>query len=121
VVSAVSAVQIAGSSNVTINYTLSDLTASGNFVDVEISSNGGSTWVVPTSSLTGNVGVGQSVGNKTITWNAGVDFSGQSQLDMRVRVRARDYFANQGAFVQSSNFILDTAGPVVSNISAIQL
>src|SRR3989339_182028 len=120
VVSAVSAVQIAGSSNVTINYSLSDLTASGNFVDVEISSNGGSTWVVPTSSLTGNVGVGQSVGNKTITWNAGVDFSGQSQLDMRVRVRARDYFANQGAYVQSSNFILDTAGPVVSNISAIQ-
>lgn len=120
VVSAVSASQTAGSNNVTISYTLTDLTTAGNFVEVEISSNGGSTWVVPTSTLTGDVGAGQSTGGKTVTWNAGVDFDEQEQADMRVRVRARDYFANQGAFTQSANFTLDTKGSVISNLAAVQ-
>ncbi len=120
VVSNVSVVQMAGNTNVAIGYTLSDLTTSGNFVDVEISSDGGSTWAVPTSTLSGDFGTGQSVGSKIVTWSAGVDFAGQSQTDMKVRVRARDYFANQGSFAQSSNFTLDTAGPVVVNVSAVQ-
>ena len=120
VVSAVSAVQMAGSTNVAIGYALSDLSGSGNFIDLEISSDGGATWIVPTSTLTGDFGSGQSTGSKVITWNAGVDFNNHEQVNMKVRIRGRDYFANQGSYAQSSNFNLDTRGPVISSVSAVQ-
>lgn len=119
-VSAVSAAQTVGGAGVIINYTLNDLTASGSFVEVEISSDNGISWTVPTSTLSGNVGSGQSVGSKSITWDAKVDFGNQEQSDMKVRVRAQDYFSNQGAFVQSAVFDLDTKSPVINNVVAAQ-
>lgn len=120
VISLVSASQLAGSSNITINYTLSDLTASGNVVEFGVSGDGGSTWSIATTSFSGEIGAGQTTGAKTFIWNAGVDFSGEYVTNMKIRVRARDYFGNLGSFVNSSNFILDTKAPIVSNVSVAQ-
>jgi hypothetical protein len=119
-VSSVSASQTAGTTNVVVAYTLADFTGGGNFVDLEISDDGGSTWTVPTTTVSGNIGAGQSVGSKTITWNAGTDFSGQAKSNMKLRVRARDYYANQGVYSSSANFSLDTAGPSVSAVVVAQ-
>ncbi|MCX6778671.1 MAG: Ig-like domain-containing protein, partial [Candidatus Magasanikbacteria bacterium] len=120
VVSSVTASQTAGSSNVSVNYTLADLSSSGNLVEFGVSSDGGATWTVATTSVSGEVGTGQTTGSKTFVWNAGTDFTDQYQTDIKVRVRAKDYFGNQGSFVSSANFILDTLGPVVTNVAAVQ-
>ena len=119
-VSSVSASQTAGTTNIVINYTLSDFTAGGNFVNLEISDDGGTTWTVPTTTVSGNVGSGQSAGVKTIAWSAGTDFSGQAKSNMKVKVQARDYYGNQGSYSQSTNFALDTVGPTVNSVAAVQ-
>jgi len=121
VVSAVSASQNAGSSNVVINYTVTDISAGGLFTEFQVSSDGGSTWNVATSTFSGDAGSGVSTGVKSIVWNAGVDFSGQFETDMKVRVRSTDYYNHQGSFVNSANFTLDTKAPVVSAVTAAQV
>jgi len=120
VVSGVSVSQVTGQANVNIAYTLTDFTSGGNFVNLEISDDGGLTWTVPTTTISGNIGVGQSTGSKNITWNAGADFVNQENSNMKVRVLAKDYYGNQGTYSQSANFSLDTAGPVVSSVLAAQ-
>jgi len=120
VVSSVSASQNPGSTDVTVNYTLSDLTPAGNLVEFLVSADDGSTWAVATSTRSGNIGTGQTTGSKTFTWNAGTDYSGHGVSTMRVEVRAKDYFNNQGAYSQSANFSLDTLAPTISNITASQ-
>ncbi len=121
VVSNVLGVQTGGTSNIVISYDLSDATASGHNVEIDISDDSGATWTVTDTSLSGAVGAGQSTGSsQTITWDAGTDFDAQYEADMRVRVRSLDYYGNQGAFVESADFGLDTADPVVSNLVALQ-
>ena len=118
VVSAVTTSQGTGTKVVTVSYTLTD--ANSSFVDMDISSDGGSTWTVSTSSASGHIGSGITPGAKTITWNAGIDFNGQYNTNMKVRVRARDSFGNQGSATNSLAFTVDTHAPVLSNISASQ-
>lgn len=120
VVSGVIASQVAGSDAVTINYTLADITPAGNSVELSISSNSGSTWVVPSTAASGNIGIGQTTGTRTITWNADTDYSGHTSSTMRVRIRATDYFGNLGAYASSSNFSLDTEAPIITSITASQ-
>lgn len=121
VISSVSAVQTPGTTNVVVSYDLTDITPAGHTVDMAISNDSGLTWTVPTSSLTGDVGLGITTGSgKTITWQAGADFAGQQQNDMRVRVRAKDYFGSQGSYTQSADFTVDTKGPVISGLTATQ-
>ncbi|MFA6594378.1 MAG: hypothetical protein WCT16_03950 [Candidatus Buchananbacteria bacterium] len=120
VVSGVSVSQSAGTTNVVINYTLSDLTPAGNLVEFSVSSDGGGSWTVATTTRSGQIGSGQTTGAKTFTWAAGTDFSGQDLSTMRVLVRAKDYFGNQGSYASSANFSLDTLAPVISGISASQ-
>ena len=121
IVSNVSASQSSSSTDIVITYDLADDTSTGLTVEIDISEDGGGTWSVTDTSVTGNVGASQMTGTgKSITWDAGTDFSGQSQSDIRVRVRATDTFTNQGAYTESSNFAVDTASPVVSNVSATQ-
>jgi len=55
--------------------------------------------------------------NKVIVWDAGADFSGQSQDDIKVRVRGLDSFANSSGDIESSNFNVDTLSPAI-NITA---
>ncbi|KKQ40914.1 MAG: Transcriptional regulator [Candidatus Magasanikbacteria bacterium GW2011_GWA2_37_8] len=120
VISSVSASQTSGTGNVAITYTLTDLSTSN--VELNISNDGGSTWMVATSSVSGDVGAGISPGSgRSITWNAGVDFSDQEVSNMKVRLRAVDAYSNLGSFVSSANFVVDTKAPVVSSVVASQL
>lgn len=58
-------------------------------ITMEISSNGGLTYAVPTSLLTGAIGGAVRPGtNQRITWNAGADWNGQLSQQMRFRVSA---------------------------------
>jgi len=115
VVSNVSAAQTVGSSNVSISYDLADDTPTGLFIEVDVSEDSGATWNVSTSTTSGDVGASVSAGSgKTINWEAGTDFGGQEQGDIRVRVRARDNYYNQGLNVESSDFSLDTTTPAPS-------
>ncbi|MFA6194994.1 MAG: Ig-like domain-containing protein [Patescibacteria group bacterium] len=120
IVSGVAASQVSGSDNVSINYVLDDNTPAGHLVEFLISSDGGATWTVATTTRSGDIGSGQTVGTKNFVWSAGIDFSGHDLSVMRAQVRAKDYFGHQGAYAASANFSLDTLAPVILNISAHQ-
>ena len=79
VVSNVRASQRAGTKLVDIYYDLADSDSASVRVSLQISSDGGATWVVPVQTLVGT-GFGASVppGNgRWIEWNAGVDWNAQ--------------------------------------------
>jgi len=120
VVSGVSASQTAGTNAVRVDYSLSDLSSAGLLVEFGVSSDGGSSWTVATPTSSGDIGAGQTTGSRSFVWNAGTDFGNRYEADMRVRVRARDYFGNQGSYVESSDFSADTKDAVVSNVSGVQ-
>jgi hypothetical protein len=120
VVSGVTAAQTAGTDNVEVNYTLADNTPAGFLVEAEFSADGGTTWAVPATTVTGAIGTGITTGAKTFTWDAGTDFSAQHKTNMKVRVKAKDYFGNQGVFANSADFAIDTKAPVVSALIATQ-
>lgn len=120
VVSAATASQTSGSGNVLINYTITDATVGGNFVELEISDDDGLTWAVTPTITSGDIGAGVNTGALSITWNAATDFISQYQSDIKVRIKARDYFGNQGGFTPSSAFAIDTVSPIVSAVSAAQ-
>lgn len=120
VISNVLANQIVGSGNVSISYTLADNTPAGHLVEFLASSDNGSTWTVATSTVSGEIGAGQTTGTKNFTWSASVDFAGHDTATMKVKVRAKDYFSNQGSYTSSSAFSLDTLAPTISNILATQ-
>ncbi|MBT3949162.1 hypothetical protein HOF40_03680, partial [Candidatus Parcubacteria bacterium] len=120
IVSSVAASQSAGSSDIVITYDLDDGSSAGHLVEFGVSENSGGTWIVTSTSVSGDVGSGQTTGSKTFTWDAGTDFPGEDQSDMRVRVRSLDYYGNQGSYVESIDFSIDVADPVVSGVSAVQ-
>jgi len=57
---------------------------------LNLSSDGGSTWLVPTQSAFGDVGSGIYSGGHYIIWNAGVDCPGIESSAMKVRIIADD-------------------------------
>ena len=86
----ISAVQRAGTQLVDITY---DVTADTSTVSVTlaISSDGGTTFSVPATTVSGAVGLGVATGTgKVITWNAGVDWSKQFSTTTRFKVTADD-------------------------------
>jgi formylglycine-generating enzyme required for sulfatase activity len=90
VVSNLSASQRAGTKLVDIVY---DVAADTSSVDIslEVSSDGGSSFTVPATSLSGAIGAGVAVGtDRTITWDAGADWNQQSSSTMRFKVTADD-------------------------------
>jgi formylglycine-generating enzyme required for sulfatase activity len=90
VVSNISAAQRANSRLVDITY---DVAADFPTVSVslQVSSNGGSTFAVPATTLSGAIGAGVATGTaKKITWDAGADWSGQYSTQMRFKVIADD-------------------------------
>ena len=109
------AVQNTGSTTVQISYDLNDDTYDNLFVELGISEDSGSTWVVTSTSVIGDVGLDITTGtSKIITWDAGVDFDEQNQNDLQVHIRARDYYLNQGGYVTSTDFLLDTVNPITN-------
>lgn len=114
-VSAVTASQVPASSNIQINYNLFDHTASDILVELQVSADGGLTWTVPATSVSGDVGSTVNSGNsKSIIWQAGTDYPNQEQNSMMVRVRAKDKYQNQGSYIVSASFVLDNRAPVVA-------
>ena len=75
--------------------------ASAATVSLEASNDGGATWTVPTVSATGAIGSGVPMGaDRSILWDAGVDWSGQSSSRVFFRVIAEDWGqASPGSFV----------------------
>jgi sulfatase modifying factor 1 len=85
-------------------------------VTLEVSSDGGVSWVVPVTTAVGAVG-GSVVGgvNLRITWNAGVDWPGQVSSVMRYRVKVDDLVVPAGfAFIPAGVFQM---GDVLDGIS----
>ncbi len=91
VVSNVTASQRAGTKFVDVSYDLADPDTATLTVSLQISSDGGATWTVPTASTTGAIGSGVAPGlRRTLAWNAGADWNGQYSTAMRFRVTAED-------------------------------
>jgi hypothetical protein len=114
-ISNVSATQMPSSSDIQINYDVFDNTADNILVELQVSSDGGSTWTVPAVTLSGDVGPSVTSGNgKSMIWHAGTDFSSQEQSNMMAQVRPKDKYQNQGDYAGSNTFILDNRAPVVA-------
>jgi formylglycine-generating enzyme required for sulfatase activity len=99
VVSNISAAQRPNSRLVDITY---DVAADFPTVSVslQVSSDGGSTFAVPATTLSGAIGAGVATGTaKTITWNAGADWSGQYSTQTRFKVIADDGNSAEASFV----------------------
>lgn len=91
VVSNVRASQVPGTSYVDIYYDLSDPDGGTMTVEVRVSSDGGLTYSVPASTLSGSAGSGVSLGtNKLVRWYAGTDFGGNFIERCKVRITAID-------------------------------
>jgi uncharacterized repeat protein (TIGR02543 family) len=96
IVSNLTAAQRPGTKLVDITY---DVTADTPTVGVtlRISSDGGTTFSVPATTLTGAVGANVPVGTgKVITWNAGTDWLGNYSTTMRFEVKVDDGVVPEG-------------------------
>lgn len=114
-ISNVSATQVSSSSNIQINYDVFDNTVNPILVELQVSSDGGSTWTVPAITLSGDVGTSVTSGNgKSMIWHAGADFASQEQNNMRVQIRPRDKYQNQGDYAESNIFALDNRAPIIA-------
>jgi len=117
-VSNLSAGQRPGTQLVDISYDLASGVAEL-FVTLDISSDGGATWTVPATSVSGDVGSGVSPGEgKAMVWDAGTDWPGQFSEQMRFRVVADDSAAL--ALIPSGSFTMGrTSGDTDSNAPPI--
>ncbi|GMU26296.1 MAG: hypothetical protein AMXMBFR16_12010 [Candidatus Uhrbacteria bacterium] len=80
-----------GSKIVDIRYNLADADGDPCTVTVQASNNGGTTWTVSITSVTGAIGSGIAPGiNKLITWNCATDVPGAFGSQYKVRVLADD-------------------------------
>ncbi|MCH7226658.1 RCC1 domain-containing protein [Haloferula sp. A504] len=93
VVRNVRASQDEGKRTVTVRYDLIDGDSETLEVTLEASADGGVTWDVPVVTVEGHVGDAVRPGaNRSIVWNAGVDWPNQNTDQMRFRVLATEYF-----------------------------
>ena len=90
VVSNVVAQQRSGTKLVDITYDVTAVTPTV-VISLRISNDGGASYNIPASTLSGAVGSNVTTGTgKVITWNAGVDWKGNYNADMRFEVTADD-------------------------------
>ncbi|KAB2638233.1 MAG: hypothetical protein DVB26_08330 [Verrucomicrobia bacterium] len=67
-------------------------------VTLQGSLDGGTTWTLPVTTVSGNVGAGMTAGtNRVITWNAARDWAGQLAANAKFRVTAGDTLTVNGA------------------------
>jgi Sulfatase-modifying factor enzyme 1 len=91
VVSNIRASQIAGTKNVEVLYDVSDSDGDPLTIGLEISGDGGLTYTIPATALSGHAGAGVAPGaNRRIVWNAGYDWNNQYVPNARARVTAFD-------------------------------
>ncbi|MDD2758597.1 MAG: hypothetical protein PHD72_04530, partial [Patescibacteria group bacterium] len=111
------AAQISGSSELGVDYTLSE---NCYVVGFDISDDGGTTWVVASTTVSGDIGLNQTAGAKNFHWNAGTDYPGQERNDLKIRMWAEDYFGNRSAYTAPVIFAIDTNAPSFSNVAPEQ-
>ena len=126
----VRAAQRPGTKLVDIDYDISGI-ATPCTVLLEISSDGGTTWAVPATTLSGAVGNNITPGpNLRITWNAGMDWNNQTSAQTRFRLKVSDLLPDLTDFavVPGGNFTMgDTldgltdAPPHTVNVSAFYM
>ena len=107
VVSGVTAIQRADHSKVVdVSYTLTDADGDACTVTVKASSDGGATWTVPVTAISGACGNGITPGSgKHIVWNYGTDLPGAAGSQYRVRICADDGKAPSGmVLIPSGSF-----------------
>jgi uncharacterized repeat protein (TIGR02543 family) len=90
VIGNVQVAQRSGTDLVDIDYDFSG-TAAPVLVSLQASADGGLTWTVPLTSLTGAVGANVTPGTGLrITWDAGADWDNQSSNQFRIKITASD-------------------------------
>jgi formylglycine-generating enzyme required for sulfatase activity len=117
VVSNISAAQRPNSRLVDITY---DVAADFPTVSVslQVSSNGGSTFVVPATTLSGAIGAGVATGTaKKITWDAGADWSGQYSTQMRFKVIADDVVPAGMTLIPQGSYTMGDSLDAISGAS----
>jgi formylglycine-generating enzyme required for sulfatase activity len=112
--------QRAGSKLVDIDY---EVTGTTSPVDValQISADGGSTWAVPATTLSGAIGNSVTAGsNLRITWDAGTDWNQQlsSQTKFRLTVTEAAVVPTGFALIPSGSFTMGDALDGLSNAPA---
>ena len=128
VISNLTAAQRAGTHLVDITYGVTADTPSV-IVSLEISSDGGTTFSVPATTVSGAIGSGVAPGTgKIITWDAGADWLGQYSTQMRFKVTATDTPPPGFSLIPAGNFQMgdaldgDTFAPVHTvNVSAFYM
>ena len=120
-IASVAAAQEVSTTGVGVTYALTDGTPAGHVIEFSASADSGTTWALTAATATGAVGAGQTTGTQTFIWTAGTDASGLEITTARIRVRARDYYGNQGAYASSSVFTLDTKAPVVTLVTLARI
>jgi formylglycine-generating enzyme required for sulfatase activity len=127
----VRAAQRASTKLVDIDYDLTGI-ATPVTVSLEISSDGGTTWSVPATTLIGAVGSSVTPGtNLRITWDAGADWNNQTSAQTRFRIKVSDGLPPDLAvfsLIPTGNFTmgdsldgLSDATPHTVNVSAFYM
>jgi hypothetical protein len=76
---------------VDVYYDLTDPSGAQQTVWINVSGDGGATWTIPASSISGAAGSGVvPAANLHLVWNAGQDWNGQYVPNCKVRVFAND-------------------------------
>ena len=109
----VRAAQRAGTKLVDVDYDLAGASGTVNAF-LRVSADGGVTWTVPVTTATGAVGSVTGGTDKRITWDAGVDWNGRYNTQMRFRVLVDD-------LVAPTDFVTVVGGtlPVSSPLGAV--
>ncbi len=79
---------------VDISYTLTDADGDSCIVSMLISDDGGSTWNVSATDISGDLGSAISPGRHTITWNTKTDLPGQYGNTYKIQITADDSNTN---------------------------
>lgn len=111
-VSNVQARQDAASKVVNITYDLADPVNPKLFVSVQVSSDNGSTWTVPVTQLSGDVGSGVPRGTgKHIIWNCKSDIPDAVGSNYKVSVTASDSsYTGQMIYIPAGSFLMGNSG-----------
>ena len=86
-------------------------------VSLQVSQDGGMTWSLPVTNVSGNVGSGVTAGtNRVITWNAGADWNGSVSSGVKFQVTASDTPPVPAGFalIPAGSFLMgDQSSPLV--------
>lgn len=102
-------VQRANSKLADIDYDITGTTAPVN-VALQISADGGRTWTVPATALTGAIGGNVTPGtNLRITWNSGADWNQQLSSQLKFRISVAEGVPTGFALIPAGSFTMGDA------------